>query len=288
MLKILSFGEILFDINGNSACLGGAPLNFCAHAVHAGAQAAMLSAVGRDAYGQEALAAMRAYGIGTEYVAVLPDKPTGRCLVTLSDGGIPTYDLVQGVAYDFIPLQQLPQDCDVLYFGTLALRSGHNLETMKALLARRIAREVFVDMNIRGSFYSDETILLGLRNATIVKISDEELPVIARTLLKTDAFTPEQVAEKLTAEFTNIRLLLLTCGGEGSVAYDLKTGERFSCGAVKTQVVSTVGAGDSFSATFLVNYLQGADIPRALEKAARVSAFVVSREGAIPPDMPQM
>lgn len=288
MLRILSFGEILFDIRDGSACLGGAPLNFCAHAVRAGAAAAVLSAVGRDDYGRDALAQISGYGIDTRYTAVLDDKITGRCLVTLNDAGVPKYDLMEGVAYDFIPVPDIAGQYDVLYFGTLALRSAHNKATLAALLEQNIARDVFVDMNIRPPFYSDESILMGLKHATMLKISDEELPVIAKAILGEGAHSADAVAAYIAEHFPNVKLLILTCGADGSAAYDLKTGDVYRCDAVKAKVVSTVGAGDSFCATFIVNFLQGVDTMTALEKASRVSAWVVSQEGAIPDGMPQM
>jgi len=287
-MKILSFGEILFDIYGDSANLGGAPLNFCAHAVRAGARAAILSAVGADDYGREALERMAGYGIDTRHTAVLEDKMTGRCLVTLNAAGVPRYDLVQGVAYDFIPVPALEEQYDVLYFGTLSLRSEYNRRTLEMLLEEHSFRDVFVDVNIRPPFYSDESILLGLRHATLLKISDEELPVIARTVLGAGEHSADEVIAAIAEQFPNVRLLILTCGANGSVAYDLKTGGVCRCDAVKTRVVSTVGAGDSFCATFIVHYLQGADTMAALEKASKVSAWVVSQEGAIPDGMPQL
>lgn len=288
MLRILSFGEILFDIRDGSACLGGAPLNFCAHAVRAGAAAAVLSAVGRDDYGRDALAQISGYGIDTRYTAVLDDKMTGRCLVTLNDAGVPKYDLVEGVAYDFIPVPDIAGQYDVLYFGTLALRSGHNKATLAALLEQNIARDVFVDMNIRPPFYSDESILMGLKHATMLKISDEELPVVAKAILGEGEHSADAVAAYIAEHFPNVKLLILTCGADGSAAYDLKTGDVCRCNAVKTKVVSTVGAGDSFCATFIVNFLQGVNTMTALEKASKVSAWVVSQEGAIPDGVPQM
>ncbi len=288
-MKILAFGEILFDIFGDSANLGGASMNFCAHAVRAGAEGAMLSAVGGDDLGKDALRQVAGYGIDIRHIAVLKDKMTGRCMVTLDDAGIPKYDLLNNVAYDYIPVPDLAgESYDVLYFGTLALRGEYNKQTLKNLLDRKVAGDIFVDMNIRPPFYSDESILFALNNATLLKISDEELPVIAETLLGAGEHSTDAVVAAIKERFVNVKLLILTCGGDGSVAYDLKTGEVCPCDAVKTEVVSTVGAGDSFCATFIVNYLNGIDTKTALEKASRVSAWVVSQEGAIPDGMPQM
>ena len=288
-MKILSFGEILFDVFGDSAQLGGAPLNFCAHAVRAGATGAALSAVGDDELGKMALRQVASYGIDTRYIAVLGNKPTGRCLVTLNDAGVPRYDLLEDVAYDHIPDPNLRGETyDVLYFGTLALRSPDNRQTLEQLLQKRIAGDVFVDVNIRPPFYSEESILFALRHATMLKISDEELHAVSEAVLGEGEYAADFVVSAIQKRFANIKLLILTCGENGSVAYDLQTGDICRCDAVKTKVVSTVGAGDSFCATFLVNYLRGDGLAKALQKASRVSAWVVSQEGAIPEGMPQL
>ena len=288
-MKILSFGEILFDVFGDSANLGGASLNFAAHAVRAGAEASMLSAVGNDGLGRVALQKIKSYGIDIRHAAILGDKMTGKCLVTLNEQGVPSYNLLEGVAYDYIPVPQLEDErFDVFYFGTLALRSEYNRKTVESLLAAGIAKDVFVDINIRPPFYSDESILLALRHATLLKISDEELGTVANAVLGKGEYGAETVVSAIKDRFPNVKLLILTCGAEGSVAYDLKKGTAERCNAVKTKVVSTVGAGDSFCATFIVNYLQGVDTMTALQKASKVSAWVVSQEGAIPDGMPQM
>ena len=54
-MKILAFGEILWDIFPNKKCIGGAPLNFAAHAAKQGSEAYILSAVGQDTFGDEAI-----------------------------------------------------------------------------------------------------------------------------------------------------------------------------------------------------------------------------------------
>ena len=288
-MKILSFGEILFDVYGDSANLGGAPLNFGAHAARAGAQSSMLSAVGNDDFGRSALAQVAGYGIDIRHTAVLDDKMTGKCLVTLNDQGVPSYNLLEGVAYDYIPAPDLDgEKFDVFYFGTLALRSDYNRKTVEKMLTSGAFKDVFVDINIRPPFYCDESILLALRHATLLKISDEELNVVASAVLGEGEYTADAVIAAIKERFPNVKLLILTCGAEGSVAYDFKTGDVCRCDAVKTKVVSTVGAGDSFCATFIVNYLQGIDTMTALQKASKVSAWVVSQEGAIPDGMPQM
>ena len=278
-MRILSFGEVLFDVYGEDACIGGAPLNFAAHAARAGAESSLCSAVGRDPLGAQAQALIRAYGVNTDEVAVLDGIPTGVCNVTLDADKIPHYELLSGVAYDKIPCPATPMRFDALYFGTLALRSEENRESLGRMLAMGSFGEVFVDLNVRLPFCTRDALCFALSRATVLKVSDEELPYVMQTVF--GVAVPAQDALVWIAEaYPDIKLILLTCGERGAMAYDRR---RFTfCDAVRTEVVSTVGAGDSFSATFLVNYLDGKDVNICLQEAARVSAYVVSKREAIP------
>ncbi len=70
-MRIVSVGEILWDVIGDREYLGGAPLNFAAHARQLGHEVFLLSAVGEDDRGRRALRGLRERGISTEFVQVL-------------------------------------------------------------------------------------------------------------------------------------------------------------------------------------------------------------------------
>ena len=273
-MKLLSFGEILWDLYPNEKYIGGAPLNFAAHLAKHGHQVYLLSCLGMDALGDEALQRLKAFGILTPYVFRSADKPTGRCVVTLDDHGVPRYDLLSDVAYDHIPCEQIREDFDALYFGTLALRSEENLTSLDRLLKEKSFQEIFVDVNIRPPFYSEKTVRFALRHATILKISREELPLVAELL------SVEPCAESIKGKYPNLKILLITCGEDGAYCYDLE--EAFFCEAPKVAVASTVGAGDSFCAAFLDRVSRGETLHSALEYATRIAGFVVSQYDAVP------
>ena len=283
-MKVLSFGEILWDAYPTERHIGGAPLNFAAHFVKAGGEAYMLSAVGADEPGESALSFLAEQGIRTDYVSVLRGKRTGECRVTLDGRGIPRYDLLLDVAYDEIPKPDLRGiDFDAFYFGSLALRSEKNRETVAEVLKSRVFPEVFVDINIRPPFVSADAIRFACRSATILKISEEEMPTVTKLLFGWERDEAES-AKTVADTFGNLNVILITKGENGSVAYDCTTGRAVFCEAVQVKAVSTVGAGDSFSATFLYGYLSGKPIEDCLRSASRVSAYVCSQAQAIPPD----
>ena len=278
-MKVLSFGEILWDVYPDEKYIGGAPLNFAAHFSKLGGKSYMISALGDDALGREALEKFRRWKINADYVNIVPDAPTGKCLVTLDRGGVPSYDLLDNVAYDFIDCGMKNEKFDALYFGTLALRGKHNMRGIAELIENNSFGEIFVDVNIRPPFYSKESILFALEHATVIKISDEELPVVM-----TEIFGGEREnAEKAIAEkFENLKLVIVTRGERGSLAYDARAKKTYYAEAVKVDVVSTVGAGDSFSAAFMYGYLSGEDVSKCLARASKLSAYVVSKADAIP------
>ncbi|MBQ2828074.1 MAG: carbohydrate kinase [Clostridia bacterium] len=279
-MKILAFGEILFDIDTakNESILGGAPMNFCSHLTKLGAEGYMLSAVGNDELGREALRYADAFGIKKDYV-LLSEKPTGKCLITYNNGE-PSYDLGMISAYDYIEITDKivndikSENFDVFYIGTLAQRNDVSSSSLDKILAEAEFSTVFYDMNLRQHYHTREIIEKSLGACNILKINREEYDFL---LQQGYAQNKEELAEKY-----NIDIVLLTLDKAGAEVYGKKIKEKVSVGGIETNVVSTVGAGDSMCACFLYNMLRGADAKTALERANILASYVVSHKEAIP------
>ena len=173
-------------------------------------------------------------------------------------------------------------EADVFAFGSLALRSEHNRVTLKKILDSNKFGEIFVDVNIRAPFYGNESIEMCLTNATIVKISDEELPVICEFVCGENKGVEESF-DVFSAKYPQIKLIIITKGDKGACCYDCINKKIYNCNAHNVKVMSTVGAGDSFGASFLVKYMQTHDCQTSLEFASSISAKVCAYEGAILP-----
>ena len=281
-MKLASFGEIIWDVYGNERAIGGAPLNIAAHAALYGFESYLISAVGDDELGRDALDNVTRLGVNADFVSTKSDLPTGRCNVTLGVGGVPTYTIENPSAYDEIASPAVPLSAfDVFCFGTLALRGEYNVKTLQKIIKDGSFSEIYADLNIRAPFFSQSSVQLCLKIATIVKISEEELPTVA-AILGIEYTTPEAAARELSRRFPNIRLFVITLGANGSFCLNTKEGRVYHAAAQRANVRSTVGAGDSFGAAFLASYLAARDIPRALTVASHVSAYVVSSLEAIP------
>ena len=281
-MKALSFGEILWDVYPDKKCLGGAPLNFAAHFAKQGGQAYMISAVGNDELGLSALKKISEWNVDTKYISVLNDRPTGRCVVALNGQSVPEYNVLNNVSYDYIPYQNISEKFDLLYFGTLALRSGNNLKVLKKILAENKFPEILVDINIRPPFSSKSSVLFAVKTADTIKISSEELNTVADFLDIHDFSDCGGFSLKLAERFANLKRIVITLSSDGAYCMDCENGKSFRCPAVETKVLSTVGAGDSFAASFIYNFLNKKDIQYCLKSAAETASYVVSKYDAVP------
>lgn len=279
-MKILAIGEIIFDIFNGEAEIGGAPLNFCAHCAALGAESALISAVGNDELATTALEKLDEFGVKTAYVQ-RNDFVTGQCLVTVKNGS-PEYNVLRPAAYDKIAITENKYDADVFAFGTLVQRDEISRKTVKNILENGNFREIFCDINLRPGCYDEESCRLCLENASILKISEEEEPLLHDFALYGIKSDERETVKSICEKFGNIRLVLYTKGDNGSLIYDSLNDKFYDIPAVETEVVSTVGAGDSYSAAFLCKYMKSKDITASGEAGAKLSAFVVAHRGAVP------
>ena len=271
-IKTLSIGEILWDIFPDKKVWGGAPANFIFHTAQMGAQATAYSAVGDDDLGREITQAVQDCGIHLK--APILKYPTGVVDITLNDDGSANYAFNSNCAWDHIPqsaeLLELSTEADLIAFGSLAQRSEVSRRTIHhALSQRKSGSKVLFDINLRQNFYSAEVIHQSLNACDFLKLNEEELPIICDLL--------EVGKEEILSTF-NIQLMILTLGSRGSSIITEK--ETSSMPASPCELVDTVGAGDSFTACFMIHYLNGMPIEQAQKQASEVAAYVCSHSGA--------
>ena len=275
---------MLWDVFPDGDHFGGAPANVAVHAAGLGAEACMVSAVGRDARGDGALERLAAAGVDCSAVARLDDHPTGVVRVTIDGAGLPSYDIALGSAWDFIPwsgaVERAAQDAGAICFGTLAQRSPVSRATIRRAVAatREPAWRLF-DVNLRQHYYDARVLVESLELANAVKLNEEELPEVAR-LCGLETAPPTDQLRALCERF-RLRLAALTRGSCGSL---LVTSDGVSeCAAPSTEIADTVGAGDAFTATLLVGILTARSMDEVNRRANAVAAYVCSQAGATPP-----
>ena len=280
--KVVGIGELLWDMLPQGKQMGGAPCNFAYHAFQAGCRPFVISALGADASGDEILAKFDEFGLDKSFVQRTANLPTGTVTVSLDMNGIPTYIIHENVAWDNIvwnnPLETLAKNVDAVCFGSLAQRNTVSQQTILSFLnaTKTDCLRVF-DINLRQTFYNNETILKSLELANILKLNDDELPVVAELigLLGND----NELLSQLMNRF-NLKLIALTKGAKGSL---LQTeNDQSFMEVTKVQIADTVGAGDSFTAVLVAGLLQNHELKRIHETATQVAAFVCTQDGAMP------
>ncbi|MBQ4353324.1 MAG: hypothetical protein IJC71_00380 [Clostridia bacterium] len=284
-MKYLVFGETIWDVYPDKSVIGGASFNFAAHTSLLGGEVHLVTGLGHDKLGDDAAVCMERYGIKTDFVC-WNDKPTGQCLVTLGENGVPQYNVLTDVAYDNVTVDEemlgkiRALQPDVFYFNTLAQRCPVSRKAILTLLNEVSFAHIFCDVNIRTGCWDRESLKLCMERATIAKVSEEEAHFFADCGL-IDGTVP--FAEAIAKAFPTLHMLVYTMGAKGSIVYDFKAGtETFSGEPEQVKVVSTVGAGDCYSAAFIHTYLTGSDIPEAIRAASARSNVVVAHTEAIP------
>ena len=278
---IIGFGETLWDILPTGKQLGGAPANFSFFASQFGNTSYAVSALGRDALGDETIDALQQRGL--HYLMPRIDYPTGTVEVTLDVNGIPSYEIRQDVAWDHIPftpeLEDLARRCDAVCWGSLAQRSSTSRRTIRQFIERTADNCLRIfDINLRQHFYSREIIEDSLQLCHILKINDEEIQIIAR-MFGYEGLSMEEVGQTLLNKYS-LNYLALTCGAIGS--YVFSADETSYLETPRVKVVDTVGAGDSFTGTFCSAILDGTPLRKAHQRAVEVSAYVCTQAGAMP------
>ncbi len=262
---------------------GGAPTNVAVHAAALGAEARLVSAVGRDVRGDAALERLAGLGVDCSAVARLDDHATGVVRVAVDGAGLPSYDIAVGTAWDAVPWSLAVEDAaeraDAICFGTLAQRSPVSRTTIRrAVAATRAGAWRLFDVNLRQSYYDAGVLIESLGLANAVKLNEEELPVMVR-LCGLDSAPPVHQLRALCERF-GLRLAALTRGAGGSLL--VTSAEVWECAAPSTEIADTVGAGDAFTAALLVGILAGRSLDEVNRRANAVAAYVCSQPGATP------
>jgi len=277
---VIGIGELLWDVFPDHKQMGGAPCNFAFHVSKLGLESLAISAVGKDALGEELLEKLDA--VQLQYDIQKVDQPTGTVQVTLSGDGIPQYEICQPVAWDFIGLKPdyaaIASRARAACFGSLAQRGEVSQKTIRAFVSQipDSALKVF-DINLRQQFYSKDLLRESFGLCNVLKINDDEIKIVARMFgLQGD---DQENCEELLHRF-QLKMVALTCGTNGS--YLITKEETSFLETPKVKVADTVGAGDSFTAAMVVGLLKGKSLAETHQMAVNLSAFVCTQKGAMP------
>jgi fructokinase len=283
-MKIISLGEVLWDVLPSAEHLGGAPFNFAWHAHNLGHEVCFVSAVGNDRHGQQALEQMEAAHLSTRFIRRVSDHPTGTVTVAMDSLGLPQYTIHRPAAYDFPALD--PSDLDALlnpapdwiYFGTLQQMSVQAHDLTSQLLAAAPSAKSLYDVNLRTDSFTPELVRALAQHANVLKLNEQEIPIF-REIAGISGGSREQFCRECSNAF-QLDAICITLGPDGCSL--LLNDEFLENPGFPVQVADTIGAGDAFSAALLHGIDAGWAAPKIASFANRVGALVASRPGGTP------
>ena len=173
--RILTIGELLWDMLPGERKLGGAPANFACRMGSLGNEVWLVSSLGNDGLGREAREQLSACPMDISFVQENSDYPTGTVNVFFDADRNPDYEIVSGAAYDYIvadeQIRKLAEHVDCLAFGSLAQRSEVTRNTISVLIRQASQALKFCDINLRKECYTIETLTHSMKNADILKLN---------------------------------------------------------------------------------------------------------------------
>lgn len=284
-MRIVSVGEVLWDVFGDREFLGGAPLNFSANAQRLGNSVVLLTAVGADLRGSRALAQMSSLGLTTEFVQTVMERPTGTAAVLTDSSGSASFVIERPAAFDLVHADQGVLDRlrdfhpDWLYFGTLAQTDPRNEALLLQLIRQSGGAKCFYDMNLRTGHWNLDLVQRLSRIATVLKLNDAEAELLFHLSFPSGQFTLEEFCRHWSSTY-GVQTICVTLGSQGCCVFmdgSLRTFPGYS-----VTVVDTVGAGDAFAAAFLHGLQLGWPTGSIANFANALGAVVASRAGATP------
>ncbi len=277
--SVICFGEVLWDLLPSGKVAGGAPMNVAFHLNNFGIPTKIISRVGFDGWGKELLDFLWEKGVPTDLIQKDASHSTSIVNVKMEDGGHPSYEIVEDVAWDHIELKsdalKAVEESNLMVFGSLATRNERSRNTLLQLLES--AKMKVFDINLRPPFYRQALLEKLLQRSDIVKMNNEELSIVANWYTK--AKSEKAQLDFVKAHF-DLNGILLTKGAEGAIYLD---DERLHQRAGFPVVVEdTIGSGDSFLAGFLSRMLAGDEPGDCLAFAGATGALVATQRGATP------
>jgi fructokinase len=289
------FGEALVDDFVTEQLVGGAPFNVARNLAAFMSPQLMVTRIGSDHNGAVVRGEFERFAMSESGLQVDRMEETGRVMVERRPNGH-RFVILPKQAYDFIdPTHALDALATVapatIYFGTLAQRGQRSHDTLYKLLGATGATR-FLDLNLREGQTGRDCVSESLHAADIVKVNEDELQAmfgwyfdIAADAPAMDTATVHANCAAIVAMFS-LEALIVTLGHRGSVYFGADGAVIATRDAPAPPfVIDTVGAGDAFSAIFLLGRARAWPLAQTLARANEFAGAICAIAGAVPRDM---
>lgn len=289
------FGEALVDDFTTEQVVGGAPFNVARHLAAFMAPQLMITRIGNDKPGQAVRAEFERFAMSEAGLQLDAIEETGRVLVERAARGH-RFTILPNQAYDFIEREAALSALEaahpgILYFGTLAQRKERSRATLTALLEATSALR-YLDLNLRDGQVDERIVTRSLQAANIAKVNEEELQAMFGWYFQIKPDAPALAAEEVHAscqallQMFSLDALIVTLGHRGSVYFGADGGVLMHRdNPAPPFVIDTVGAGDAFSAIFLLGKMRDWPLDVSLARANEFAGAICAIPGAVPRDL---
>ena len=279
--RIVAFGEVVWDILPNEKVLGGTPSNLVFRCNSLGEQGFLLSRVGDDELGIEAIEKLKELNISDDNVQMDTEFPTGTVHISIESDLDSRYIVTPDVAFDHIEFSaeslKLVRKADLLFYGLLPQRFGLSKNTLRELLKESPKSLHCFDLKLFEHFFDVNVVERLLQSSNLVRIKEKEIDFLSKEL-KIKNENINSFCANLCKKF-KIDLILVTRGHNGVYAYHYKEG-AFSDSGYIIKVMDNVGSGMAFCAGFLHYYLAKKPIQEALNFGNAAGALNTTKLGA--------
>jgi len=249
---IYTLGESLLDIIINSidnatVKPGGAMLNTAVSIGRSKLKVALITELGDDDTSNLITSFLKSNNVSSEYINLYSNNNTSLALAFLDENKKPKYTFIKNYpnSRKFAKIPIFNTD-DILLFGSMYSIDEQIRKNILSIItnANKNNSIIIYDPNIRNANHLTNPVLMdallhNIKISHIIKGSDEDFTNIFKS-----SNIQIQIAE--LRKINRNALIIITLGADGVIA-DLD-GQTTKLPAIKTNVVSTVGAGDAFNA----------------------------------------
>lgn len=276
---VVSFGEILWNIQSSGDITGSAPMNVAYHLRNLGIHPTLITRVGLDAHGKRLIELLESLDVSTEFFQLDNELPTGKVNIIPNGNDDSSHEIQKPAAWDHISwdngFENLMQGSRFFVFGSLAVRSVISSSTLFRLL--EIAPFKVFDINLHPPHFTRKSIEDILRKTDLLKLNISELEFITGWFTR---YYSEADRMQILQDKFQIQNIVVTKGSRGSVLNS--NGTMYEHPGFAVEVADTTGSGDAFLAGMLFKISQSVPIEESIVFAHALAALVATKPGGCP------
>jgi len=253
---------------------GGKGANQAVAAARAGGDVTLVARLGRDVFGDQALAGFTQDGIRTDFIVRDPRSPSGVALIFVAKDGENCIAVAGGANQRLSPADVTRAKGVIAKSQALVLQLETPLETVEAAARMAARAKVPVLLNPAPARPLPSRLLALVSILTPNETEAEQLTGVAVT----NHASAGQAAAKLLA--TGVQTVIITLGAQG--AFVATPDRQTRVPGFKVKAADTTAAGDVFNGALAVALAEDQPLLEAVRFANAAAAISVTRLGAQP------